>query len=108
MTPTIPYPARFGCNAAQVGAVAFRAGDVHLDARRRAVNQADGSSRQREWFLRPVCGMIPSLAYIAADKIHAATGRRPDLALVDDISGTRGVLEQFAAGEKVLVANVER
>ena len=94
-------------DAADIGGVALAAGDVHLDARRGAVDQADGLPGGQDCLaLRRSDDAV--IADVAADQINAAARRRGDAALVDDAHGVAVIDEQFAPGEEVLVADVER
>ena len=96
----------FGSDRAEVGGIARGASDVNLDARRGAVDQADGGAGGKDG-LAIGRGDDAFAADVAADQVNAAAGRRPDFALVDNVAGARRVFEQFASGKKVFVADVQ-
>ncbi len=112
--PAVPHNDTSDADAAglrrdlpEVGGVARRPGDVDLDAGGGAVDQADGGPRRQDGFaLRGADDAF--VGDVAADQIDTAASRRADFALVDDVAGAGSVVEQFAAGEEVFVADVER
>ncbi len=98
--------AGFRRQGAEVGGIAFGAGDVDLDAGGGAVDQAHGSAGGEDGFtLRR--GDDAFVGDVAADQIDAAAGGGADFALVDDALRRAVVDEDAATGEEVGIADVE-